>query len=305
MASAGVTTADQRPRGLHARQRVHPGRDRGARLLGRRRLLAPTASPAPAGWAARSRIGSWTASRSYDLWKMDIRRFGAQYRSRAVVQARATENYATYYDIHYPNEERQSARPLRLSPTYGRLAELGCAFGEKSGWERPNWFEQQRRRPATRRSARAAGPATTGRRPSRPRRWPPAPRQPCSTRRASRRSRSAGRARSPSSSACAPTTWIDPIGRITYTQMLNRRGGIECDFTVTRLGEDRFFIVTGTAFGNHDLGWIRSARPRRRQRDRDRRDLVAGVPRDLGSARARRSWPSTSTDDWSTTRSRT
>ncbi len=47
------------------------------------------------------------------------------------------------------------------------------------------------------------------------------------------------------------------MGRITYTQMLNRRGGIECDFTVTRLGEERFFIVTGTAFGNHDLGWIR------------------------------------------------
>ena len=79
----------------------------------------------------------------YDLWKMDIRRFGAQYRSRTVVQARATENYATYYDIHYPNEERQSARPLRLSPTYARLTELGCAFGEKSGWERPNWFDQQ------------------------------------------------------------------------------------------------------------------------------------------------------------------
>ena len=43
--------------------------------------------------------------------------------------------------------------------------------------------------------------------------------------------------------------------------MLNRRGGIECDFTVTRLAEDRFWIVTGTAFGNHDLGWIRRHAP--------------------------------------------
>jgi 4-methylaminobutanoate oxidase (formaldehyde-forming) len=51
------------------------------------------------------------------------------------------------------------------------------------------------------------------------------------------------------------------VGRITYTQMLNRRGGIECDFTVTRMAEDRFFIVTGTAFGHHDLGWIRSHAP--------------------------------------------
>src|SRR4029078_4946138 len=45
--------------------------------------------------------------------------------------------------------------------------------------------------------------------------------------------------------------------KITYTQMLNSRGGIECDFTVGRLAEDRFSIVTGTAFGNHDREWIR------------------------------------------------
>src|SRR5256886_5966110 len=48
-----------------------------------------------------------------------------------------------------------------------------------------------------------------------------------------------------------------PPGSITYTQMLNRRGGIECDFTVTRLDDERFFIVSGTAVGNHDLSWMR------------------------------------------------
>ena len=46
------------------------------------------------------------------------------------------------------------------------------------------------------------------------------------------------------------------VGQITYTQMLNARGGIECDFTVSRLAQERFGIVTGTAFGNHDRGWI-------------------------------------------------
>ncbi|HYL41546.1 MAG TPA: FAD-dependent oxidoreductase, partial [Candidatus Binatus sp.] len=51
-----------------------------------------------------------------DLWKMDIRRFGAQYASPQLTLARTYENYATYYDIHYPNEERQAGRPLRLSP---------------------------------------------------------------------------------------------------------------------------------------------------------------------------------------------
>ncbi len=51
------------------------------------------------------------------------------------------------------------------------------------------------------------------------------------------------------------------VGQITYTQMLNRRGGIECDFTVSRLAEERFGIVTGTAFGNHDREWMRRHLP--------------------------------------------
>ena len=89
-----------------------------------------------------------------DLWKMDIRRFGPAYRSQAYTLARTIEVYATYYDIHYPNEERQAGRPLRTSPTYELLAELGAAFGEKSGWERPNWFESNARR--RRRGAPAA-----------------------------------------------------------------------------------------------------------------------------------------------------
>ncbi len=52
-----------------------------------------------------------------------------------------------------------------------------------------------------------------------------------------------------------------PVGTITYTQLLNRRGGIECDLTVTRLAPDRFQIITGTAFGIHDLSWMRSQMP--------------------------------------------
>jgi glycine/D-amino acid oxidase-like deaminating enzyme len=78
---------------------------------------------------------------SLDIWHMDIRRFGRQYRSQRYTLARATEVYATYYDIRYPNEERHAGRPLRLSPAYARLVELGASFGEKSGWERANWFE--------------------------------------------------------------------------------------------------------------------------------------------------------------------
>ena len=67
-----------------------------------------------------------------------------QYRSRHYARERAYEVYATYYDIHYPGEERQAGRPLKTAPTYARLAELGAEFGEKSGWERANWFRVER-----------------------------------------------------------------------------------------------------------------------------------------------------------------
>ena len=192
-----------------------------------------------------------------DLWKMDIRRFGAQYRSLAYTLARTREVYETYYDIHYPNEERHAGRLLRLSPTYPRLVALEAEFGEKSGWERPNWFGTNRD------DAHEA---------LRPRGWAGQHWSPAIATEALATRTSAGlydetsfakiEVSGPGASdflqrLCAND--VDrPAGTIVYTSMLNRRGGIECDFTVTRLAEDRFLIVTGTAFGNHDLGWIRS-----------------------------------------------
>ena len=195
-----------------------------------------------------------------DLWKMDIRRFGAQYRSQAYTLARTWETYATYYDIHYPNEERQAGRPLRLSPAYGELRALGAVFGEKSGWERPNWFEPN---------------AALGDEALRPRGWagqhwsPAIGAEATATRQAAALFDESSFAKIEISGAGAPAFLqglcandVDrAVGSITYTQMLNTRGGIECDFTVTRLAEELFLIVTGTAFGNHDLGWIRAHLP--------------------------------------------
>ncbi|HLX35213.1 MAG TPA: FAD-dependent oxidoreductase [Candidatus Limnocylindrales bacterium] len=202
-----------------------------------------------------------------DLWKMDIRRFGGQYRSRALTLARSYENYATYYDIHYPNEERLAGRPLRLSPAYGELEALGAAFGEKSMWERPNWFTP---------NEDGAGVATRAELDAlRPRGWagehwsPAIGAEALATRRAAALFDESSFAKVEVEGAGAlgflqrlcDNDVDKPVGSITYTQMLNRRGGIECDFTVTRLADDRFLIVTGTAFGNHDLGWIRKQLP--------------------------------------------
>jgi 4-methylaminobutanoate oxidase (formaldehyde-forming) len=195
---------------------------------------------------------------SLDLWKMDLRRFGAAYQKRDYALARTVEVYSTYYDIHYPNEERQAGRPLRVSPTYQRLIELGASFGEKSGWERPNWFEPN----AGLRTSRPAGWAGHH--------WSAAI---AAEHRATREraglfdETSFSKIEITGPGALAFLQYLcdnemdRPVGTITYTQMLNRRGGIECDFTVTRLDPERFFIVTGTAFGNHDLGWMRKHQP--------------------------------------------
>jgi 4-methylaminobutanoate oxidase (formaldehyde-forming) len=191
----------------------------------------------------------------WDLWRLDVRRFGANYASQAYNVARTIETYAKYYDIHYPNEERQSARPLRLSPAYHRLQALGAVFGEKTGWERPNWFG-----PYAQQAEHGYEPRGWARH-----HWSPA----IGVEHLGTRERaglfdetsfSKIEVRGPGALAllqylCAND--IDKaVGQVTYTSMLNPRGGIEADFTVTRLAADRFLIVTGTAFGQHDMSWI-------------------------------------------------
>jgi 4-methylaminobutanoate oxidase (formaldehyde-forming) len=203
-------------------------------------------------------VAEWIAegTPSLDTWEMDSRRFGRQYRSRSYTLARTLEVYETYYDVKYPGHERQAGRPLRLSPTYARLAELGAAFGEKSGWERPNWFEPNGERGDE--SLRPRGWAG--------RLWSPAigaEHVACRETAALFDETSFSKIEVSGDGAadflerlCANRVAHD-VGAVTYTSMLNPRGGIECDFTVTRTAEDRFLIVTGTAFGRHDLAWIR------------------------------------------------
>jgi 4-methylaminobutanoate oxidase (formaldehyde-forming) len=202
-----------------------------------------------------------------DLWKMDIRRFGAAYRSQAYTLARSIENYATYYDIHYPNEERIAGRPLRTAPAYDELARLGASFGEKSGWERPNWFEPNADDP--RFGGRDALEAL------RPRGWAGQHWSPAIAAEALATRTAAGLF---DETSFAKLEVVGPgalealqrvagndidraVGSIVYTQLLDRRGGIHADLTVTRLGPTRFLLVTGTAYGNHDAAWLRTNLP--------------------------------------------
>ncbi len=197
---------------------------------------------------------------SLDVWHMDSRRFGAAYRSREYTLARTKEIYETYYDVKYPGHERQAGRPLRVSPAYQLLDALGASFGEKSGWERANWFEPN---------------AVLGDESLRPRGWagklwsPAIGAEHAACRESAALFDESSFAKIEVSGTgaaaflerlCANRVARD-VGAVTYTQMLNGHGGIECDFTVTRLGADRFRIVTGTAFGQHDIAWIRQHAP--------------------------------------------
>jgi glycine cleavage system T protein len=207
-------------------------------------------------------VAEWIAEGlpSLDVWEMDSRRFGRHYASRAYTLARTIEIYSTYYDVKYPGHERQAGRPLRLSPAYPRLQELGAVFGEKSGWERANWFEPN---------------ASGGDESLRPRGWAGRHWSPAievehrAVREAAALFDETSFAKIEISGAGAAdflellcdNRVARDVGAITYTSMLNARGGIECDFTVTRLADNRFRIVTGTAFGRHDLAWISSHAP--------------------------------------------
>ncbi len=197
---------------------------------------------------------------SMDLWEMDIRRFGSHYRSPSYTLKRARENYETYYDIRYPGHERQAGRPLRVSSAYEWHRQHGAVFGEKSGWERVNWYESN---------------AASGDESLRPRGWAGMNWSPAIgvEHRAAREAvglfdessfaklELSGPGAAELLEHLCDNRVAREVGQITYTQMLNSRGGIECDFTVTRVAEDVFQIVTGTAFGGHDAGWIRSHLP--------------------------------------------
>jgi glycine cleavage system T protein len=224
-------------------------------------------------------IGRWTAEwivegePSMDLSTMDVRRFGRQYASRDYSLAKAYEIYAKHYDVRYPGEENEAGRPLRVAPTYGRLEKLEAEFGEKAGWERANWFRSNE--DAAHEHRRPRGWAGE--------QWSTAiVAEHLAVRDAAALFDETSFAKFEVSGPgalgllqrlCANDVDVR-VGRIVYTQMLNGRGGIEADLTVTRLADDRFRLVTGTGSGSRDLGWIR-----RHQEDEDAlvRDVTSSL----------------------------
>ena len=189
-----------------------------------------------------------------DLWHMDIRRFGPAYKSPAFTLDRIQENYEQYYDIHYPQEERQTCRPFNVSPVYEWHKANGASFGEKASWERVNYYQNNKGTETTR-PLGWAGKNWSG-----------------AVQIEHEATRNHAGLFDESSFAKMEITGVQSaeflefvcandvvrgVGRTVYTQALNSKGGIECDFTVTQFAPDRFLIITGTAFAHHDAGWLK------------------------------------------------
>jgi glycine cleavage system T protein len=189
----------------------------------------------------------------FDLWEVDIRRAQPFQKNRSYLKERVSETLGLLYADHFPYRQMATARGVRRSPLHEHLKARGAVFGEVAGneranwfarpgqereyrysWQRQNWFDNQREEhKAVRERVGLFDMSSFG------------------------KIRVEGRdASSFLQRLCANNVDV-PAGRIVYTQMLNHRGGIESDLTVTRLSETAFFLVVPGATLQRDLAWLR------------------------------------------------
>lgn len=189
----------------------------------------------------------------FDLWEVDIRRAQPFQKNRSYLKERVSETLGLLYADHFPYRQIATARGVRRSPIHEQLKARGAVFGEAAGWERANWFardgqereyryswkrqnwfENQREEHLAVRSGVGLFDMTSF-----------------------GKIRVEGRdAQAFLQRLCANEMNVDP-GRVVYTQMLNTRGGIESDLTVTRLSQTAFFLVVPGATLQRDLAWLR------------------------------------------------
>ena len=199
-----------------------------------------------------------------DLRECDIRRFHPHALGRSYVRARSAQQYREVYDIIHPRQQLGSPRNIRVTPFFPRQRELGAVFFENAGWERPQWYGAN---DGLLDSLDVAGASRTG---WEAREWSPT----VAAEHVATRERAAlfdltpfaklevtGPGALAALQRLASNEMDRPVGSITYTSMLTPSGGIKCDLTVTRLGEERFLVVTGGAMGLHDLDWVRTHLP--------------------------------------------
>ncbi|MBK9601651.1 MAG: FAD-dependent oxidoreductase [Anaerolineales bacterium] len=192
-----------------------------------------------------------------DVYGYRATRFGNYYSDFNYAAERTVESVKYYYRLKFPHDEHEHARPYRVSPVHYRLMENGAVFGEKFGWERVNYFD----------------PGNEWRRMGEDQRqwgWTKPPffermrQEHIATRErvtlydltSFGKIEVKGKGALPLLQRLTSSNIDKPIGSAIYTQFLNSRGGIESDLTVTRLGEEYFWVITGSGFIANDLARI-------------------------------------------------
>ena len=201
-------------------------------------------------------IAEWIANGypPMDLWDVDVRRNMPFQSNKRYLVERVSETLGLLYDMHWPFRQYESSRMIRKSPLHDRLTQQGACFGTVAGWERPNWFAPK--------GVEARYKYTYGRQ-----NWfehsaheHHAVRQNVGLFDQSAFSKFLFQGKDAVhvlNRICGNN--IDmPIGKVAYTQMLNERGGIEADLTVTRIAKDIFYILDGTATQVRTFHWIKN-----------------------------------------------
>ncbi|MBM3519406.1 MAG: FAD-dependent oxidoreductase, partial [Alphaproteobacteria bacterium] len=189
---------------------------------------------------------------------LDVRRFSRVHAQPRYLEDRAIEAYCAYYKIHWPGEESHAGRGLRRSPLHHALDCAGAVFGSRAGWERPNWFAVDGMAPED-------VPSFEGK-PN----WFKA----VGTEVKAIRERVAlidqtsfskfeirGEGAEAALQKIAANDLAGPPGKAVYTQLCNAKGGIEADVTLIHHGAEHFYLITGSAFGVHDAGWVEKHLP--------------------------------------------
>ncbi|MEM7774346.1 MAG: FAD-dependent oxidoreductase [Pseudomonadota bacterium] len=208
-----------------------------------------------AGW----QIAEWMVDGepTIDMLGVDPRRFG-DYASKAYLKTKNEEAYANVFTVHYPDEERPAARPLRTAPCYDRMKALGAVFGQKFGWERPNWFAPEGvPRVDDWSFRRSAWFAHVG--------------NECRNvmnnvgildMSAFAKARVSGPGAEAFLDRLLANRLPKTVGRIGLLHALNSRGGVHSEFTIYREASDSFYLVSAGALKRLDHDWIRKAMPR-------------------------------------------
>ena len=191
-----------------------------------------------------------------NMWELDVRRFDESAAASSYISECALEVYRREYAIAYPEEELPAGRPLKTDPLYDRLLAKGAVFGARFGWERPLWFDPD-------------GPMRdeySFRRGN----WHEAVGAECAAVRSTvgvldQASFAKYEVSGPGAEGLLDYLCANRLpksnGQIVLTQMCTPKGGIECDVTVTKLAEDRYYVVSAAATEVHDYAWIEQHLP--------------------------------------------